>query len=78
MGIDIIADKVKFVICYNLETMLLHYLILQPGQHLSTGQPNLEQFDTADEVIARMIELGFNPDDYIPKDEEEDMWLETI
>lgn len=76
MGTDITVNETKYIICYNLETMLLHYIVLQPEQHLSTGQPEIEMFSTEQEAIDRMIELGFNPDDYIIKDEPEDeLWM---
>ncbi len=70
MGTDIIVNEKKYVICYSLENNVLHYLILEPGQHLSTGQPEVELFPTEEEAIARIIELGFNPDDYIKTEEE--------
>jgi hypothetical protein len=70
MGTDIVVTETKYVMCYNLDIPLLHYIVLQPGQHLSTGQPEVELFPNQDEAIIRMIELGFNPDDYINDDEE--------
>lgn len=70
MSTDITVNEIKYVICYCLETMVLHYVVLEPEQHLSTGQPEVELFPTEQEAIDRMIELGFNPDDYIIKEEE--------
>ena len=70
MGTDITVNETKYIICYNLSIKLLHYVVLQPGQHLSTGQPQVEQFDTEEQARQRMIQLGFNPNKYIIKDAE--------
>ena len=80
MPTDITVNEKKYIICYDVNTPVLHYVVLEPERLLSTGQPEVEVFDTEDEVIARMIELGFNPDDYITKykflsfNTEDDCW----
>lgn len=65
MATDIIFEENKYVICYNLDIPILHYVPVIAGQHLSTGQPEIEVLNTEDEAIVRISELGFNPDDYI-------------
>jgi hypothetical protein len=67
MATDITVNSKKYIICYNIETPILHYVVLEPLKYLSTGQPEVEIYDTEDEVIIRIAELGFNPDDYIVK-----------
>jgi hypothetical protein len=67
MATDITVNEKKYVICYSLENKVLHYVELKPGNNLSTGQPEVELYDTEEEVISRISELGFNPDDYIVK-----------
>lgn len=69
MATDITSTTIQYVLCFNLDIPLLHYIVMEPGQHLSTGQPEVEIFPTEEEAIERMIELGFNPDDYIKKEE---------
>jgi len=65
MSIDITTDHIQYVICYDLNIPLLHYIVMDAGQHLSTGLPDLEVFPTEEDARLRIIELGFNPDDYI-------------
>jgi len=43
---------------------IFEYSILMEGQIVTTGQPELEYFDTEQALINRLVELG---QDYIPK-----------
>lgn len=39
-------------------TTTVHHGVVEPGQHMDSGQETLEQFATEGEMIARLAELG--------------------
>jgi hypothetical protein len=47
----------KFYLAHN-ETTVFHYGSLREGQVVTTGQPFLEYFDTEQELIDRVLDLG--------------------
>ena len=47
----------KFYLAHN-EIDVFHYGSLQENQIVTTGQPFLEYFDTEQELIDRLLELG--------------------
>jgi hypothetical protein len=47
----------KFYLAHNLIN-IFHYGSLSPEQVVTTGQPYLEYYDTEQELINRLLELG--------------------
>jgi hypothetical protein len=58
------STEEKWVLCHN-NNDIFHASLIKVGGNLSSGQPNLEKFDTKDELIARI--KAINPDYVIPK-----------
>ena len=54
-----------YYVCHGPNAV--HYVELDSGSNMSSGQPNIEQFDTETEAVARATELG-----YVFPTEEED------
>lgn len=50
-----------YFVAHNGED-IVHYGSIEPGSELSTGQPNLEEFDTAREMVTRAFNL--NPETF--------------
>jgi len=42
---------------------VVHIIEVGVDSAFKSGQPNIEQFDTEEEALARAIELGYEPDD---------------
>ena len=40
----------------------VHYGFVKAGTNLNTGQPTLEKFDTESQYLARLKELGVEPE----------------
>ena len=55
------ATKTCWWLCYD--TVPNHIGKLDPGQWVASSAPNIEQFDTEEEALARAIELGYEPDE---------------
>ena len=51
------SQEEKWVLCHN-GSDVCHVVHLKIGGNLSTGQPNLEKFDTKEELVARVKELN--------------------
>lgn len=49
----------KWILCHNGKD-IFHYVLLGEGEQIATGQPNMEEFITKEELIARVTEI--NPD----------------
>ena len=47
---------------------IVHYGNIEPGSAVGTGQPNLEEFDTA--ILMARCAFGLNPDVFELRDEE--------
>ena len=56
----------KWIIAHNGKD-ILHYRELEPNMVLTSGQPNIEVFDSYEDCAERIIVLGFNLDSVIPK-----------
>ena len=52
-------------VCHGPEAV--HYVELDAGSSLTSGQPNMEKFDTESAAVARAEELG-----YVFEDEDAD------
>ena len=42
---------------------MVHFVEADVNSVVKSGQPNIEQFDTEEEALARAIELGYEPDE---------------
>ena len=62
----------KYVVCYNAEQGIYHYCILTPGTVITSGQPNIQIFDSEEEVFTTFPNL--RP---IEEEEEENMPCEN-
>jgi len=51
------STEEKWVLCHN-GSDICHVSKLNIGSNLSTGQPNLEKFDTEEQAIARAKEIN--------------------
>jgi len=49
--------ETKWIVCHGPD--VVHYVELEPGYSLETGQPNCESFDVEQEALDRAIELGY-------------------
>ena len=54
-----------YYVCHGPNAV--HYVELNSGSNMSSGQPNIEQFDNEVEAVARATELGY----VFPTEEEE-------
>lgn len=50
------SQEEKWVVCHN-GSDVCHVVHLRIGSSLSTGQPNLEKFDTEEEAIERAKQI---------------------
>jgi len=57
------ASKETWVLCHN-SVDVFHIFHLQVGEGVETGQPDLEQFDTEEELEQRLTVLTGNPNYY--------------
>jgi hypothetical protein len=55
-----------YYVCHGPDAV--HYVELDSGSNMSSGQTNIEQFDTEAEAVARATELGY----VFPTEEEEE------
>jgi len=44
------TSEIKYTIAYNGDKSVIHVNELQPNQQISTGQPNLDIYDTKEEL----------------------------
>jgi len=51
------ALETKWILCHNGKD-IFHYVFFTEGQSMETGQPNVEMFDTKEELIARVAEIN--------------------
>jgi hypothetical protein len=51
------SQEEKWVLCHN-GADIIHLVYLKIGGNLSSGQPNMELFDTKEQAIARAKELN--------------------
>jgi hypothetical protein len=51
------SKEEKWILCHN-NADIFHPSLIKVGGNLSSGQPNLEKFDTKEELIARVKELN--------------------
>jgi hypothetical protein len=66
----LVADRPLLFIAHD-GTDVLHWGIVEAGQNISTGQPELETFE-ADQLSAweaRLLELGVTPEQLAPEPE---------
>lgn len=49
----------KWILCHNGKD-IFHDVFFTEGEQIATGQPNMEEFATREELIARVKEI--NPD----------------
>ena len=54
-----------YYVCHGPNAV--HYVELDSGSNMSSGQPNIEQFDNEATAVARATELGY----VFPTEEEE-------
>ena len=54
-----------YYVCHGPNAV--HYVELDSGSNMSSGQPNIEQFDNEAEAVTRATELGY----VFPTEEEE-------
>lgn len=45
------TEDVKFIVAYNNDKSIIHASELQPNQQVTTGQENLDIYDTVDDVL---------------------------
>jgi|SaaInlV_120m_DNA_3_1039746.scaffolds.fasta_scaffold59652_1 hypothetical protein len=50
--------ETKWIVCHN-GSGVIHYVILEPGTIMETGQPYCEGFADRDDALARAIKLGY-------------------
>jgi len=46
-----------YYVCHGPNAV--HYVELDSGSNMSSGQPNIEEFDNEAEAVARATELGY-------------------
>ena len=63
---DLSYNTKKWIIAHNGKDVL-HYRELEPNMVLTSGQPNVEVFDSFEECAERIVMLGFDLDKVIPK-----------
>lgn len=51
------SDHTTWYVCHGEETV--HFVEVSAGSVLSSGQPNVEKFDTEEEAVARATALGY-------------------
>jgi len=51
------STEEKWVLCHN-GFDIFHVSLIKIGGNLSSGQPNLEKFDTKEQLVARVKELN--------------------
>lgn len=49
--------ETKWIVCHGPD--VVHYVELEQGSAVKSGQPNVEQFDNEQEAVARAEELGY-------------------
>jgi hypothetical protein len=49
--------KEKWVVCYNMYNQVCHFNVVNEDQQLSTGQPNIQVFETIEEMEDWVIAL---------------------
>ena len=54
-------DNTTYYVCHGPD--VVHFVESDGESTVTSGQPNIEQFDTEEEALARAIELGYEPDD---------------
>ena len=54
------SSKIWYV-CHGPD--VVHFVEADVNSVVKSGQPNIEQFDTEEEALARAIELGYEPDE---------------
>jgi len=52
-------NQTMWVVCHGPD--VVHFIELEAGNSMATGQPNCEHFDTEEEGLARAEELGYVP-----------------
>lgn len=60
------TSEIIYFVAYGIEDTV-HYGSIEPGGAVATGQPNMEEFDTAAEMARRAF--GLNPDVFRQWDE---------
>lgn len=53
--------------------IVFHPMEIEVGKVLTTGQPFLEQFDTEEAMVERLIELAGNSDIWLQSNTDEDI-----
>ena len=51
----------SYYVCHGPD--VVHFVESDGESTVTSGQPNIEQFDTEEEALARAIELGYEPDE---------------
>ena len=54
-------DNTTYYVCHGPD--VVHFVESDGESTVTSGQPNIEQFDTEEEALARAIELGYEPDE---------------
>jgi len=54
-------ENTTYYVCHGPD--VVHFVESDGESTVTSGQPNIEQFDTEEEALARAIELGYEPDD---------------
>ena len=54
-------ENTTYYVCHGPD--VVHFVESDGKSTVTSGQPNIEQFDTEEEALARAIELGYEPDD---------------
>jgi hypothetical protein len=57
------VNKETWVLCHN-SIDIFHIIKLEPNGSIESGQPELEQFDTEEELEQRLTVLTGNPNYY--------------
>ena len=54
-------SNTTYYVCHGPD--VVHFVESDGESTVTSGQPNIEQFDTEEEALARAIELGYEPDE---------------
>ena len=62
---DYVAENDTWVVCYNANQSVHHFISMTDGQHLATQLETIEVFTDYDQAVARYQEInpGWVPDD---------------
>jgi len=62
---DYVAEVDTWVVCYNADQSVHHFIAMADGQHLATRIENIEAFTDYDQAVARYQEInpGWVPDE---------------